>query len=227
VPEPHAAHRAQGSEFRAFVLPPERCTTLLVAALKEEAYLGCPPAARVVRVAFASAGVSDRGGEPRQARVCETLQAQALRGAGAPTVVVWRCFGEGLAASAAGQDGGVEAADWAQYRQVGPLGLQQAYQTVSHAAIERYNEQHAASGQGQAQGPEGQGQAQGQGPEGQGQGQELESAAQRECWPALAPLIPPSLPLPCAYYDAAFLSHTDADRLLASMVADVQVRPSR
>ena len=124
---------------------------------------------------------------------------------------------------------GVEAADWAQYRQMGPLGLQQAYETVSHAAIERYNEQHAASGQGQAQGPEGQGeaqgQAQGQGPE--GQGQELESAAQRECWPALAPLVPPSLPLPCAYYDAAFLSHADADRLLASMMADVQVRPSR
>ena len=77
VPEPHATHRAHGSEFRAFVLPPEQCTTLLVAALKEEAYLGCPPAARIVRVAFASVGVSDRGGEPRQARVCETLQAQA------------------------------------------------------------------------------------------------------------------------------------------------------
>lgn len=122
VPAPHSTHRAGRSEYRAFVLGAEQCAALLIAELRSEAYLRCCgvcPGSRIVRVPYASAELASRGGEPRQARVAEALQAEARQiraaalapvvgiaaadgatgaadDAGAATLVVWRCFGAGM-----------------------------------------------------------------------------------------------------------------------------------
>ena len=60
---------------------------------------------------------TDRGGVPRQARVCETLQEE-VRSARArdATLVVWRCFGAATA-------GSLEDAHWAAYRELGAAGI--------------------------------------------------------------------------------------------------------
>ena len=74
--EPHFVHRAHASEFRAFIIPSEWCAydvRLLVSTLKGEGYVGTSKDC-VVHVPFATTTVKDRGGEPRQVRVCETLE---------------------------------------------------------------------------------------------------------------------------------------------------------
>jgi hypothetical protein len=221
-PQPDCTHRCvHGGEFRAFVVPPEECAALLIAQLKTANYLGADPSSRIVHVPFATAAASDRGGEPRQARVCETLQEE-VRSARArdATLVVWRCFGAATA-------GSLEDAHWAAYRELGAAGLQAAYGTVARGAVEAYNARQleaAAPAMGLCDGAP----AISSGGSGSGSSSgiheekppALESSDEEASWPGLRPLVPGMLPVACAYYDSDFLSQPDADRLLDRLVGE-------
>ncbi len=180
-------------------------------------YLGVSCDERIVHVPFANAASSDRGGEPRQARICETLQEQAcrIRQTGA-TLVVWRCFGAALAVGPSSNPSLVDA-HWEAYRKLGATGLQQAYHKAAHGAVESYNAKYSLDSTTElCERSNGDQVA----ASGCGENDSLESSDEEACWPGLRPMVPSMLPIPCAYYDHNFLSRADADRLLRGLVGE-------
>lgn len=212
--EPDCSYRCRhGGEFRAFVVPPHACAALLIAKLKSAAYLGVSSGSRKVHVSFANTTSSDRGGEPRQARVCETLQKEACRihreGA---TVVVWRCFGAALTGGMS-----LEDAHWIAYRELGAAGLQAAYSRVARGAVDRYNGRITLEPGASLCEPRSDytvdelvGADNGA----------LETSDEQACWSGLRPMVPDMMPIPCAYYDCDFLPQAEADRLLGGLVGE-------
>lgn len=174
-------------------------------------YLGVPCDERIVHVPFANSVSSDRGGEPRQARVCETLQKEAgrIHHTGA-TLVIWRCFGAALVPRPNSSSSLVDM-HWEAYRKIGATGLQQAYQKAAQGAVERYNASHPVRERSSSDQMEELDIA---------ENRLLESSKEEDCWPGLRPMVPGMLPIPCAYYDHDFLSQADADRLLSGLVGE-------